>query len=154
MPALRANTVFNGLQGTSSNSGIMFDGAPTVRLVVDSNAFGHGDYGVKGSGQADGNSTLAAYAPGGKFTNNAIVGGCGPYPATNTCPATMPTTGAGANLAAIAKATSGVVVADTRALRRAVARRAQLKYVRPEPNPECQKSKPALVCTDPPLGLR
>jgi hypothetical protein len=118
------NTFRNGLQGSYSNQAISFDGTPAVRFHADSNVIGHGAYGVKGAGQGDGVTTLNAFAPGASFTYNAIVGGCGSYPATNTCPTTLSgvMAGIGANLARITTMTAGVVVTDPAMLRPRVPR--------------------------------
>lgn len=134
----RANTFLNGLQGFGSNQALSFDGGPAIRLVVDSNVIGHGTYGVKGSGTGDGVSTLTKWAPGALFTNNAIVAGCGTYPATNSCPSSAPTLSS--ELAKLNAAIAGVVVVDPLSLRPKAIPRGALRIQRPAPKPECQSA--------------
>jgi hypothetical protein len=85
------NTIIN--QRVAS-AGVMFDGQPARRLVMHSNVFGAGPYGVKGSGAGTGKATLARYAPGAVFERNVVVGGgCGAYPMGTACPDRMTSVG-------------------------------------------------------------
>jgi hypothetical protein len=133
------NTFMNGLQGLPSNQAISFDGPAAVEAVWDGNIMGRGTYGVKGSGTADGMSTLNTYAPGSIFNRNAIVGGggCTQYPAGNSCPSTAPasTSTTGADVTLLNQLTATVVVTDTLSRRRSTPRQSQLKY-KYHPSPE------------------
>jgi hypothetical protein len=60
----------------------------TSGFVFRNNLVEHGTYGLKGSGTADGNATLAAYFPNAVCTGNVIIGGSSSaYPAGNFYPA-------------------------------------------------------------------
>jgi hypothetical protein len=75
-------------------AGLVFDGAPSRRVVIHSNVFGGGRYGVKGSGASPGSGTLARFAPGALFERNVVVGGdCGPMPSGTACPERMTSVG-------------------------------------------------------------
>ena len=105
-----------------SNAGTMavsFDGAATTRTAIHSNILPNGFYGVKGGGTGTGTGTLNVYIPGGVFAYDAMVGGeCTVYPATTTCPSTIPASPGpgydartiGADRAKVSAATSGVIV--------------------------------------------
>jgi hypothetical protein len=81
------NTIIN--QNVTA-SGVVFDGPPVQRLVMHSNLFQGGPYGVKGSDESSGRGTLARYAPGAVFRRNVIVGGdCSAYPGEPACPPKM-----------------------------------------------------------------
>ena len=85
------NTIINP---NATGTTVVFDGQPTQRLVMHSNVFHHGQYGVHGSNAATGRGTLAKYAPGALFKRNAMVGGdCSAYPDTNVCPEKYTTVG-------------------------------------------------------------
>jgi hypothetical protein len=85
------NTIINQ---RVAGAGVMFDGQPSSRVVMHSNVFGAGPYGVKGSGTGTGKATLARYAPGGVFERNVVVGGgCGAYPMGTACPDRMTSVG-------------------------------------------------------------
>jgi hypothetical protein len=74
----------------NGNSITMFDGNPNSRLVMHSNVFTNGQYGVFGSGAGIGTQALNAYAPGYLFAANAIIGAnCGVYPVGTTCPSSI-----------------------------------------------------------------
>ena len=76
----------------AGNQAVSFDGAATTRTVIHSNILPHGWYGVKGSGTGIGTGTLNVYAPGGVFAYDVLSGGdCTYYPATTSCPSTVPT---------------------------------------------------------------
>lgn len=71
-------------------SGVVFDGLPVKGLVMHSNLFQGGPYGVHGGGAGTGNGALKRYAPGGVFKRNVIVGGdCSAYPGETFCPSRM-----------------------------------------------------------------
>jgi hypothetical protein len=54
---------------------LTFDGTdPVNNFVMSSNIVARGNYGVKGSGIAEGTATLNKYTPGWIFTNNVIYG--------------------------------------------------------------------------------
>jgi len=105
-----------------SNAGLLaisFDVAPTTRTVIHSNVIPTGIYGVKGTNQSTGNSTISYYMPSGVFSYDAIVGGsCGSYPVTTTCPSGLPSSPGlgydartiGADASKISAATSGAIV--------------------------------------------
>jgi uncharacterized protein YjdB len=104
----------------AGNQAISFDGGATTRLVIHSNVLPNGAYGVKGSGTGTGTSTLSVYAPGGIFAYVTMVGAdCTSYPATTTCPSSIPSSlplgydarTVGANMSQVNAATAGVVVA-------------------------------------------
>jgi hypothetical protein len=81
------NTIINQ---NATGSGVSFDGPPVKRLVMHSNLFQAGPYGVHGSDAGSGRSTLARYAPGAVFRRNVIVGGdCSSYPGETSCPPRM-----------------------------------------------------------------
>ena len=77
------NTMPSTTGGVSAT--VTFDTSPITRLVMHSNILHHGSYGVKGSGTAEGTASLNAFAPGGLFTNNAMIAGgtATGYPANN-----------------------------------------------------------------------
>lgn len=83
----------NTIRNSGSSLGIIkMAGVGLIRMSVHSNAMYHGDYGVKGDGQATGTNTLNTYAPSGLYSHNIMVGGsCGSYPAGNICPSSWPT---------------------------------------------------------------
>jgi uncharacterized protein YjdB len=104
----------------AGNQAISFDGGATTRTVIHSNIIPSGVYGVKGSGTAGGTSTLNYYAPGGVFSYDVIPGtDCAYYPATTSCPSSIPASPGlgydartiGADMTKINAATSGVIVA-------------------------------------------
>ena len=81
------NTILNQ---NAKASGVVMDGAPMQRLVMHSNVFQGGRYGVKGSDAGSGTGTLKRYAPGAVFRRNVVVGvGCGSYPGETWCPRSM-----------------------------------------------------------------
>jgi hypothetical protein len=81
------NTILNQ---NATGSGVSFDGAPVQRLVMHSNLFQSGPYGVHGADAGSGNGTLKRYAPGAVFRRNVIVGGdCSIYPGETVCPSKM-----------------------------------------------------------------
>jgi uncharacterized protein YjdB len=103
----------------AGNQAVSFDGAATTRTVIHSNILPHGWYGVKGSGTGIGTGTLNVYAPGGVFAYDVLSGGdCTYYPATTSCPSTIPSAPGlgydartiGADQNKVNAATSGVVV--------------------------------------------
>ena len=105
--------------GNAGNVAISFDGGATTRTVIHSNIIPSGNYGVKGSGMATGTSTLNYYTPGGVFSYDAIPGAdCAYYPATTSCPSSIPSSPGigydartiGADMSKVNGATSGVVV--------------------------------------------
>jgi hypothetical protein len=100
---------------------ISLDGVPMVRLAIIESAFAESGYGVRGSGTGTGISALAAFAPGGAFAGNMLVGAtCSWYPAGTLCPSSWPATmplgadgrAVGVDRAAVAAATSGVVISS------------------------------------------
>lgn len=65
----------NTATATKLNTALTFDGTdPANNFVMRSNIAGRGNYGLKGSGTAEGAATLTKYAPGSIFTNNVIYG--------------------------------------------------------------------------------
>jgi hypothetical protein len=75
---------------------------------------------VKGSNQGTGNTTINYYMPNGVFAYDVIVGGdCSNYPATTSCPSSIPTSPGigydartiGPDMAKLNAATSAAVVA-------------------------------------------
>ena len=103
----------------AGNQAISFDGSPTNRTVIHSNIIPSGAYGVKGSGQGTGNTTINYFMANGVFAYDAIVGGdCTAYPATTSCPSSIPTSPGngydartiGADMNKLNSATSGAVV--------------------------------------------
>jgi hypothetical protein len=81
------NTFFGA--ATASND-VVFDGTPTVRLVLANNVFGAASYGINGSAAAEGSGTLARYAPGSIVRGNVITGRpASLYPGANVFPATL-----------------------------------------------------------------
>ncbi len=74
--------LFNDLQNVSllHNTGagtkalVEFDGNPQTGLVIQDNVVGKGDYGFFGSGEGEGNSAIAFYAPGAAIQRNVIFG--------------------------------------------------------------------------------
>jgi hypothetical protein len=66
---------------------VMFDGQPTVRLVLRNNLLTRGQYGIFGSGRAEGSTALSYYAPDGIVAGNAIVAApSASYPTGNYYP--------------------------------------------------------------------
>jgi hypothetical protein len=103
----------------AGNQAVSFDGAATTRTVIHSNILPHGWYGVKGSGTGIGTGTLNVYAPGGVFAYDVLSGGdCTYYPATTSCPSTIPSAPGlgydartiGADLTKVNAATSSTIV--------------------------------------------
>jgi hypothetical protein len=81
------NTIINQ---NVAGSGVSFEGPPLQRLVMHSNLFQGGPYGVHGTGAGSGNGALKRYAPGAVFRRNVIVGiDCSSYPGETSCPARM-----------------------------------------------------------------
>jgi hypothetical protein len=77
------NTILNQ---RSPQSTVVFDGPPLQRLVMHSNLFFHGEYGIHGA-NASGGAALQRYAPGTVFRRNAIVGAnCAEFPPGTICP--------------------------------------------------------------------
>jgi len=104
----------------AGNMAVSFDIGVSVRTVLHSNIIPSGMYGVKGSGQGTGMTTLNTFMPNGVFAYDVIVGGdCSSYPATTMCPSTIPTSPGpgydartiGADMSKINAATNGVIVA-------------------------------------------
>lgn len=99
------NTVLNQ---NATQSTVVFDGAPARRLVMHSNVFFNGVYGVHGSGAGSGKGTLAKHAPDALFNRNAIVGAqCGDYPTGTVCPTNVMSLGFAAALRGDYRAASG-----------------------------------------------
>jgi hypothetical protein len=105
--------------GNAGNVAISFDGGASTRTVIHSNIIPNGNYGVKGSGMAAGTSTLNYYTPGGVFSYDALPGAdCAYYPATTSCPSSIPSSPGlgydartiGADVSKVNGATSGVIV--------------------------------------------
>jgi hypothetical protein len=81
------NTIVNQ---NATAAGVVFDGAPVQRLMMHSNLFQGGPYGLKGSDAGSGNGTLKKFAPGAVFRRNVVVGGdCSSYPGETACPSRM-----------------------------------------------------------------
>ena len=81
------NTIINQ---NAVGSGVSFDGPPLQRLVMHSNLFQGGPYGVHGSGSGEGIGALKQYAPGAVFRRNVIVGvNCSMYGGETACPPRM-----------------------------------------------------------------
>jgi hypothetical protein len=80
------NTIMSA-NGTSP-AAVYFGGGGQARLVMHSNIFHHGSWGVKGDATGAGTASLAKFAPGYLFTNNAIANGgtASAYPANNYFP--------------------------------------------------------------------
>lgn len=123
--------------GFARSHAMMFDGDTNAQLVFRDNLVTKGEYGIFGSGKGQGTAALDAFAPGYVFTGNVVVGATeSSYPAGNFFPKTVTEVGfvdpakdyalksdspyakkasdgtdVGADLAALAKATAGVVVA-------------------------------------------
>jgi hypothetical protein len=78
---------------TTLNTALTFDGTnPANNFVMRSNIVGRGNYGVKGSGYAEGTATLNKYTPGWIFTNNVIYGpgvNSAAYPPMNYFPSAV-----------------------------------------------------------------
>jgi Right handed beta helix region len=105
---------------------LAFDGLPSARLIVQGNLFTKTDYGIAGNSTAEGNGTLAKFAPGAKVTDNVFTGvNAATYPTGNFFPAggyqgvsslsagsyrTAAGVAPGADQAALSAATSGVVL--------------------------------------------
>jgi len=71
------------------NTALQFDGAPGSNCLIRSNILDRGDYGIKGSGTAEGTATMNKYCPGATVTNNVIYGAgsnSALYPALNYFP--------------------------------------------------------------------
>ena len=74
--------------GFTDDKVVLFDGAPTVNLVIRDNLFSRGTYGVFGSGHGEGSGALKYYAPDGTFRGNIVVAApTSQYPASNYYPA-------------------------------------------------------------------
>jgi hypothetical protein len=70
-----------------SGNVITFYGAPVVGFVFTNNLMKHNAYGIFGSGQAYGNTTLNYYAPGAVVRRNVLAGGSASrYPPDNFFP--------------------------------------------------------------------
>ena len=104
----------------AGNQAISFDGGASTRTVIHSNVIPNGAYGVKGSGTGSGYTTINNYMPGGLFSYDVIVGAdCSVYPATTTCPSSIPSSPGigydartiGPDMTKINSATSGAIVA-------------------------------------------
>jgi hypothetical protein len=82
------NTIINQ---NATRAAVVFDGRPTKGLVMHSNLFQSGPYGVMGSDASPGRGTLARYAPDAVFRRNVLVGAgdCSPYPGETVCPPRM-----------------------------------------------------------------
>ena len=66
---------------------VMFDGQPTVRFVLRNNLLARGQYGIFGSGRAEGSTALSYYAPDGIVAGNVIVAApASMYPVNNFYP--------------------------------------------------------------------
>jgi hypothetical protein len=88
------NTMVKTYAGSSST--MYFGALPSLpRLVVHSNVFAHGNYGIKGDSYSEGTATLNTYAAGALVTNNAIAdgGSATTYPANNFFPTTLSSIG-------------------------------------------------------------
>jgi hypothetical protein len=83
------NTIVSANGGSSGTA--VFDAPSISRLVMHSNILHHGAYGVKGSSTTEGTLSLAKFASGYLFTNNAIVAGgtASGYPANTYFPAQL-----------------------------------------------------------------
>lgn len=69
---------------------LTLDGAPTTNSVFEDNIVPHNDYGVIGSGQGVGKSSIDFYMPGSSFKGNVLVGALERlYPIGNSFPATF-----------------------------------------------------------------
>ena len=80
------NTFF----GAHANNAVMFDGAPSKRLMMFNNLFGDVEYGVLGSGYGEGMASIAQFAPGSVIEGNAFVGRMERlYPSRNSFPASL-----------------------------------------------------------------
>jgi hypothetical protein len=86
LPGLSDIVVMHNTMVSSNGDGTAVFDTPTIsRLVMHSNVLHHGTYGVKGAGTTEGTPTLATFASGYLFTNNAMVAGgtASGYPANN-----------------------------------------------------------------------
>jgi hypothetical protein len=83
------NTVASG--GGSSPATLYFGGGGNSRVVIHSNILHHGGIGVKGDATGEGTASLAKFAPGYLYTNNAMASGgtASSYPANNYFPASL-----------------------------------------------------------------
>jgi uncharacterized protein YjdB len=84
------NTVLSANGGSATT--VVFGALPVIqRLVIHSNVFHHGVYGMKGGGTTEGSISLGTFAPGYLVTNNVISNGGTPgnYPAYNYFPSTQ-----------------------------------------------------------------
>lgn len=71
----------------NDGSALSADGAPSPRLAFFGNLMDRGAYGVKGSGRAEGMSSIAGYFPGAVFECNTLVGAdAALYPTGNCYP--------------------------------------------------------------------
>ena len=81
------------VHNTQVGATITFDGGPTERLVFRKNIVTRGEYGIKGSGTAEGAATLSTYAPGAVLIGNVLVSApaesYGTYAGGNSFPATL-----------------------------------------------------------------
>jgi hypothetical protein len=79
--------VQNTFFGPGASSAVLFDDAPTLRLVIAGNVFSPSAYGVIGSGAAEGAASLAIFAPGSTLVGNVFSGMLAArYPAGNSFP--------------------------------------------------------------------
>jgi uncharacterized protein YjdB len=81
------NTVLSANGGSATV--VVLGALPVIqRLVIHSNVFHHGVYGMKGGGTLEGSVSLGTYAPGYLVTNNVISNGgsAASYPAYNYFP--------------------------------------------------------------------
>jgi hypothetical protein len=81
------NNTFFGATGTVIT---MMEGAPMQRLTIWNNVFAATEYGLMGSGTAEGNGTLATFAPGASVGGNVFTGRTeSRYPTGNAFPASL-----------------------------------------------------------------
>jgi hypothetical protein len=122
--------------GFARSHTMMFDGGTNAQFVFRDNVVTKGEYGIFGSGKGQGTAALEAFAAGYVFTGNVVVGATeSGYPTGNFFPKTVADVGfssttdyalksdspyvkkasdgtnPGADLAALTKATAGVIVA-------------------------------------------
>jgi hypothetical protein len=84
------SVIQNTFFGPKATSALVFDGAPNKRMLLFNNLFGSNDYGIMGSGFAQGNASLAQFAPNAVVEGNALVGLPEQfYPARNSFPASL-----------------------------------------------------------------
>jgi hypothetical protein len=80
--------------GFSDDKIVLFDGRPSVRLLMHDNLFSRGKYGVFGSGHGEGNTAWQYYAPDGTFRGNIVVEApASQYPSGNYYPQSALTIG-------------------------------------------------------------